>query len=404
MANMPLPRMVLAYQRTLLLVLCFFVTAFVLLYGWHAQFDGLSSLSTYIESSRRPYLLSSADNLYDVHNTTLGFQEIRVISLPERSDKHDAWAVTASIFGLEYGIADGVDAESISPKALPYTMDRRPKVVACWRAHLNVLQDMVKRSVASTLIFEDDADWDVALRSQLLQFARGSRWLLNFTLPQHLPLTAQFDSPYGPAWDLLWLGHCGVKPDPWDHRRFVIPDDPTAQPAAVREGVRKPDMHYWEDASMQTRAVMSQHYGVCTNSYAISLAGAKKALYHMSMLPYDEPIDWGLSTLCHTKKSDFTCLAPYPPLIGLFRPTGNTSTHSDIENYDGETEYQYSINLVYSLRMNLDRLLEGERMMRAEEKTASLTGLEEMDIESIGTAVGYEEILDELGPGDAVDE
>jgi hypothetical protein len=38
---------------------------------------------------------------------------------------------------------------------------------------------MVERRVESALIFEDDADWDVALKYQLLQFARGSRFLLN---------------------------------------------------------------------------------------------------------------------------------------------------------------------------------------------------------------------------------
>jgi len=52
-------------------------------------------------------------------------------------------------------------------------MDQSAPIVGCWRAHLNVLQDMVRRGISSTLIFEDDADWDISFKSQLVQFAGG---------------------------------------------------------------------------------------------------------------------------------------------------------------------------------------------------------------------------------------
>ena len=35
---------------------------------------------------------------------------------------------------------------------------------------------MVRNNVASALIFEDDVDWDVVLKKQLVLFARGSRF------------------------------------------------------------------------------------------------------------------------------------------------------------------------------------------------------------------------------------
>jgi hypothetical protein len=51
------------------------------------------------------------------------------------------------------------------------------------------IYSMVERRVSSALIFEDDADWDVALKMQLVQFARGSRFLLNHTENMFLIIT-----------------------------------------------------------------------------------------------------------------------------------------------------------------------------------------------------------------------
>jgi len=183
---------------------------------------------------------------------------------------------------------DGVDGSKVPSKALPYTMNQSSKVIGCWRAHMNVLHDMVARKVQSKLIFEDDADWDVSLKTQLVQFAHGSRYISG--TPQDIPTK----SPYGDGWDLLWLGHCGTWVDPWDGRRFVIPNDPTVEPVEKRDNIGQPDMSPWEgqNGDNSTRIVFSAYGGVCTAAYAISLKGAEKALYHMSMTAYNAPVDW----------------------------------------------------------------------------------------------------------------
>jgi GR25 family glycosyltransferase involved in LPS biosynthesis len=342
-----------------------------------------------------PWKQNSGDNLLDVQNRTLGFQEIRVVSLPARTDKRDAWAVTSSVTGFNYEIVDGVDSTTISDKALPYSMHREPKVVACWRAHMNVLQDIVKRGVASTLVFEDDADWSVSLKSQLVQFARGSRWLLNAT-SDHYPKPGN-DSPYGPGWDFLWLGHCTGTPRLTDSRRFVIPHDPTVEPSTIRNEGQNPHTQLWNDASppdLQTRIVTLFQDAICTAGYAISLKGAKKALYHMSMLPYDAPVDWGYSDMCRDRKSGFDCIAPIPSLIGVHRPAGDTSGYSDIETIDHHYEDAHSDRIVFSTRLNLDRLLQGQRVMKSSNRVAEATGIQEMDIDDIGVAVGHEEYIE----------
>src|SRR5439155_16291282 len=117
-----------------------------------------------------------------------------------------------------------------------------------------------KRNVSSTLIMEDDADWDVALKYQLVQFAHGSRYLLNTS-----PLDSLF-SPYGDGWDVLWLGHCGAWTEESDMRRFVIPHDPTVPLPGDRKNVGGPDMSPWEaqpDTDNRTRIIFMSEGGCC---------------------------------------------------------------------------------------------------------------------------------------------
>lgn len=147
-----------------------------------------------------------------------------------------------------------------------------------------MLQKIFHEDVATALIFEDDADWDVSLRSQLVQFARGSRYISN-TSHAEIP-----SSPYGEDWDMLWIGHCGTSYHEGDHRRvFVIPNDPTVEPPSHRHNVDQPDMRRWEEGPSgdnQTRIVFHSQGGVCTPAYGISQQGARKALYHVRKLRF----------------------------------------------------------------------------------------------------------------------
>jgi GR25 family glycosyltransferase involved in LPS biosynthesis len=348
-----------------------------------------------------------ADKINDVHNDSLGFQEVWVLSMKERTDKHDAFAVQAALTGLKYNIAEGVDGTTIPSKALPYTMAIDKASLGCWRAHLNILQDMVDRRVASALIFEDDADWDVALKVQLVQFARGSRFLLN------TPENTTTHSPYGDGWDILWLGHCSSRNDqsfgdnPLDNRRFVIPNDPTVVPPGKRTEFDQPDMSLWEGPGRDnsTRIVHVPTWGNCAAAYAISLQGAEKALYHLSMMPYNEPVDMGFGFMCMFKKSNFSCIAPFPTLVGVSKPAGDTSKWSDLDHINDDQRGQihengYSERVVFSTRQNIDRLLQGETTFKSQYPEA--TG-PEMSIEEIGRAVGHPEWI-ELPDVSKVDE
>ena len=74
-----------------------------------------------------------------IHNSTLGFEKIFAIGLPERSDKRDALALTSSLTGFKIDWIEGVKGESVPDKALPFGVDRVAlweNNVGSWRGHM----------------------------------------------------------------------------------------------------------------------------------------------------------------------------------------------------------------------------------------------------------------------------
>jgi GR25 family glycosyltransferase involved in LPS biosynthesis len=266
---------------------------------------------------------------------------------------------------------------------------------------------MIKRDVASLMIFEDDADWDVALKSQLVQFARGSRYLTNTpssddTIP---------NSPYGNDWDILWLGHAAADDkSPYiqgdvDNRRFVIPKDPTVLPPENRTESPGPDMSYWEDGpdgDTSTRIVLMPTWSLNTAGYAVSQRGARKLLYLMSLVPFDDPVDQAMGYYCKFKIMNMKCIAPFPALVGVSKPAGGIERWSDMDHIeDGEKQKEFlddsqgfSLRVRFSVRQNLDRLLDGQQVFR------DADGME-MHIDDIAAAVGHSEVVQLHGKTDA---
>lgn len=170
--------------------------------------------------------------------------------------------------------------------------------------------------MTSALILEDDADWDIRLKSQMQIFARAAR---AFTQPLRSgsgkgnPLSSKYHghpapsipitqlpslprperTPYGDAWDLLWLGHCGTSfaapgPDgravPINPLQVTIPSDPTVPPPRHL----KPHPFALTDplAALHpphTRVVHLSNGTTCTQAYAVSQQGARKLLYRFGL-------------------------------------------------------------------------------------------------------------------------
>ncbi|RDW77211.1 hypothetical protein BP6252_05264 [Coleophoma cylindrospora] len=295
------------------------------------------------------------NTLMHVMNETLGFQHIFVMALPERSDRRDAMSLQASFTGIKFKWIQGVKGESVPEKAVPpawpIAADKKG-VLGSWRGHMNIIQRMAKDNIQSALIMEDDADWDVMLKSQLLEFARGTRYLQ----------AAQQDSvsPYGDDWDILWLGICKSKNDDGkDQQYYIINKDPTVVPAELRTATgRFPNVPPQILSDKYTRVIYEPSGGGCTYGYAVSLRGARALLYYQGLTAEGTTMDKALKRLCKERTFDTRCFAPYPALIGTHKPAGDTSRDSDREETTGAIrEKAVTQNIVYSTRLNLENMV-----------------------------------------------
>jgi hypothetical protein len=125
---------------------------------------------------------------------------------------------------------------------------------------------MVKEQVPSALILEDDADWDVTIKSQLVEFAKGAQFLQGTESKNTRENSeSKTNSPYGDDWDLLWLGHCGTRNREWeDQNYYVIHDDPTAIPQSLWGYPRRqPNLTPPALRGNHTRVVYEPTRGLC---------------------------------------------------------------------------------------------------------------------------------------------
>jgi hypothetical protein len=253
---------------------------------------------------------------------------------------------------------------------------------------------------------EDDIDWDVRLKRQLGLVAPGIRAIY----PPASGKSALPYSPYGDDWDLLWLGHCG-EPFPEDleenkklsqddpgrlamSRKYAILNDATVPPWENLTGLVD-----WKKHPEHTRWVHVTAAPICTFAYAVSLQGARKLLYTLSVDGLHEPFDNALAGVCRRSVGsladlynptesgrmapktprktawergfDMKCASVTPPLFFHHRAKGRVIGDSDINKAEyepsdvvddrkhqlrkqGSTE-----NIITSTRLNLQNLILG---------------------------------------------
>ncbi|KAI4120958.1 MAG: hypothetical protein LQ338_006653 [Usnochroma carphineum] len=309
----------------------------------------------------------------DVKNSTLGFERVFVINLPERYDKLDAFSLASSLTGFTHDVIEGIKGSTVVNKTLP-TLENLPKkersrdnIVGCWRAHMNFAQKVVRERISTALVLEDDSDWDVSFRDQLADLATGSRYISG------TPTTPR--SPYGDDWDFLWLGHCSAQQDPADQRRFVIENDDTVPPPNHRVNFNKvPDLNgLGYDNS--TRMVFRANNGVCLYSYALSYRGAQKVLRWQNHVTVFNPIDMAIGYQCRDDPN-FKCIAVFPQLVDSHKAAGPQSRDSDIGSFDPKNirEKGFTHNIARSTRLNVDNLMFGGKIEDQWADLPKLTG------------------------------
>lgn len=268
-------------------------------------------------------------------------------------------ALAAAVSNLTLEWVDGVDGDTVEERVLPPGERPRHKssdvaVRGSWRAHMNALHRVVEEGLPSTLIMEDDVDWDLRVKSQLQTFGAASRaWLqtsrgmvaqspgvlneedrpviywsrrrgvgirgastadheaggrhsilLDQVSTANDPTSA--DHPYGKGWDVLWLGHCGTDFPDADATtlpplRVVVPDDPSV-PAPQH---LKPHPFASHDALGElypphTRVVhaAASPRTACTLAYAVSQRGARKLLWQFGLEDFSSQWDLMLGNWC----------------------------------------------------------------------------------------------------------
>lgn len=254
------------------------------------------------------------------------------------------------------------------------------------------LRSIVEQNITSALVLEDDIDWDIRIKSQMKDFAKASRLLvqpLPHTTDQYLDLTHPqptkdqqhtdfnfnehttsdpVDSPYGDIsrWDLLWLGHCGCRfPRASDVNvplgRAVIPDDET-----VPEHQHL-DMEYGNDELLRqypahTRVVSRARVNTCSLAYGISQPGARRFLYELGIHKMSDTNDMMFRYVCDgvDDRQLATCLTVQPQLFQHHRPVGPKSGFSDISDHgDGFNDQAFTRNVRWSVRLNFPKLISG---------------------------------------------
>ena len=245
------------------------------------------------------------------------------------------------------------------------------------------MRSIVENKLSSALIMEEDSDWDVNLKAQMTEFARGAHII------QGVQRTTF--SPYGDNWDMLWLGHCGNRAFGEDREEnrmiYAIPDDPTVTPPHYRTDFVHPRLSD-KPGFESHRLVFVGEGPICSWSVAFTYDGARKALAALSMVGLDQPVDLGYNSLWSGLLCmPYSCLSTYPSLMGTWAQTGPAVRDSDIVDTDSKDWHEASSNrLVYSTMLNMGAFVNNSTRMKAQWKDVRQP---EIDLKTMRIPNGY---------------
>ncbi|KAH7064182.1 hypothetical protein BKA63DRAFT_525983 [Paraphoma chrysanthemicola] len=267
-------------------------------------------------------------------NATLGFEKIFAINLPSRSDRRDALQVMAATTDIKLEFSRAVRGEQVEEVALVFGRSTNEPSIGSrgsWRSHLNVIRSVVEHRLSTTLILEDDVDWDVRLREQMSYF-----W-------------SNFGQDWMHDWDVLWLGHLGETFDPADPGLITF-HDPTLS-RSLADFYLKSTTHL----PPQTRGVHPSNFPLGTFAYAVSYHGAQKILYQIGLNSTVAQYDNALALSCQTV---LNCISVTPGLFHDYKQAGKAEKQSTSSPHREEDTLQemFSENMGMSVR----RYIRGE--------------------------------------------
>jgi hypothetical protein len=170
-------------------------------------------------------------------------------------------------------------------------------------------------------------------------------------------------SQYGDDWDVLWLGHCGSGLKAGDSR-VIHANDVTVPETQY--------LHSWDSESTtplaiylnHTRVAMPSSEGVCSLAYAVSQQGARAILNSVGLKRLDTAYNIMLREFCTGigQEKPHNCFGVLPQLFAHHRAIWTDKADSDINEApnDQVRDKAFTLNIRWSVRMNMDRILRGE--------------------------------------------
>jgi len=221
---------------------------------------------------------------------------------------------------------------------------------------------MVKDQLQSAFIMEDDADWDVTLRHQLPEIAKGMQYVGKQSGTPH--------SPYGDGWDMLWIGHCGASnkqdSDEVDQPYYVVDNDPTVP--ARQEDRRGPAPNLSPESigyTNTTRVLYKLNYARCLFGYALSLRGAYRVLSVQSLDQNSHSVDRAYSRMCSGHV--LACYTVSPPIFGSKKPAGDGTRDSDRVAIGGLVrDKAETLDIKFPVLHNYWSLVTGEKKVQSQ--------------------------------------
>ncbi|RDW76899.1 uncharacterized protein DSM5745_06891 [Aspergillus mulundensis] len=279
-------------------------------------------------------------------NATLGFEAILALS-PFPSWRTTGLQAAAQLTGLDIQIPPQppINPELVDAFAGLGPEDaRHPNhgSALAWVAHLDLIKHVVQSDFETSLIVEDDVDWDVSIKEQMVGVAEAVRRLTK-TKDENVETT-----PYGQSWDVLWVGLCA---ETWDHDfETVFIDDETVISAEQYVGLGKAPVDRLPEGR---RAVFYSGAPICTFAYALTKAGARNVLLDVGA-GKDEAFDISLMNGC--RERNLTCISVLPELFRHYIPSEKVGGSSlvnakgDDSNTTVEEEMGHTENILQSAR------------------------------------------------------
>lgn len=233
----------------------------------------------------------SGGEIKGASNATLGFGGLYVVSGPG-SPRRENLQKAAAVTELDLTIPEQVSWSDADISNFRWPNETESKVgigsAKAWLSHHLVLKAFLASGLETALIFEDDVDWDIRLRTQQIPRAQQAARSLSSTSSSW---ASQY--PWGKPtdWDLLYLGHCGDYFNDLSESVGVGHHHPSNLEAINHVVYPDPSMPYRTDihpftASLftalqvpeQNRIMHASQWPLCSFGYAVTRQAAQKIL------------------------------------------------------------------------------------------------------------------------------